>query len=308
MPSKPLVMNLAKLMVAAAWLDGKLDDAETDALKDLMFTLPDMTANDWTVLSMYVDSPVGGTETRQLLDDVVREIHSAEDKQFVAAAIKRVVEADGKVTEEEMELLEYISAAMHEKKSGFVAQLGEILSRAVKKRSDNYAAGVHREARIDDYIRNSIYFQLVSVLETAGIRMNLTDEQLRKLCLAAGMMARVAWVDESLTDEERHEMQHVLAENWGLTDNESALVAALSCSKIMKGLDYFRLSRSFYECTGEDERKNFLKSLFHIANSSGRTSHREIEEIRAIAGQLLLTHKDFIDAKLSIPDKDRGGL
>jgi uncharacterized tellurite resistance protein B-like protein len=54
-----------------------------------------------------------------------------------------------------------------------------------------------------------------------------------------------------------------------------------------------------------DERRNFIKCLFRIANASEKTSYDETEEIRKISTSLKLTHKDFIEAKLTIPDEDR---
>ena len=45
-----------------------------------------------------------------------------------------------------------------------------------------------------------------------------------------------------------------------------------------------------------------------MANASEKTSNKEIEEIRSIAASLKISHSDFIDAKLTIPDIDRNGL
>jgi hypothetical protein len=45
--------------------------------------------------------------------------------------------------------------------------------------------------------------------------------------------------------------------------------------------------------------------LFTIAVQDGQVSYDEIEEIRTIAYVLKLTHKQFIDAKLTIPREQR---
>ncbi|UCD33882.1 MAG: TerB family tellurite resistance protein, partial [Desulfobacterales bacterium] len=54
-----------------------------------------------------------------------------------------------------------------------------------------------------------------------------------------------------------------------------------------------------------DERKSFLQCLFNIANASDMTSFKEVEEIRRISEALKLSHKDFIEAKLTIPRQNR---
>ncbi|MFC1477539.1 TerB family tellurite resistance protein [candidate division KSB1 bacterium] len=308
MPSQQLVMNLSKLMIAAAWVDGNLDNEEVNALKDLLFNFPELTEREWTILNMYFDSPVSGEDASLLLEHVLDEIKTDDDKRFVIDSLTALVHADGRITSEEAEMLEDIKAAVEDRKTGFMSQFGGIMGGAVKKRRNGYRQGTQREDRIEDYIKNTIYFQLVSVVETAGMSIEIPEEQLRKLCLAAGLMARVACVDESLDDDEKLIIKDILHKEWGLPENESLLVSLLSCSKVIKGLDFFRLSRSFYESTTLEERKKFLRSLFLVANSSEKTSHKEIEEIRSIANHLLLEHKDFIDAKLSVSDGDRGGL
>ncbi len=73
-------------------------------------------------------------------------------------------------------------------------------------------------------------------------------------------------------------------------------------------LHYEYLARAFYEATTPAERTEFLKLLFRVANAAGKTSLKEIEEVRLIARELKLPHADFIEAKLTIPREDRHGL
>ena len=85
------------------------------------------------------------------------------------------------------------------------------------------------------------------------------------------------------------------------------MLVDISCDRMTKGLDYFRLSCSFFESTTHQERQEFLKTLFRIANAANKTSLDEIEEIRRISKSLKLFHQDFSDAKLTIPREDRHG-
>jgi uncharacterized tellurite resistance protein B-like protein len=66
--------------------------------------------------------------------------------------------------------------------------------------------------------------------------------------------------------------------------------------------------KRFNDFTTRTERKEFLHCLFAVANAADQTSFDEIEEIREIAKGLELSHQDFIDAKLTVPREDRGGL
>ena len=70
-------------------------------------------------------------------------------------------------------------------------------------------------------------------------------------------------------------------------------------------MDYYRLTRSFFEATDEDERLRFLDVLFAVAASDGQATFNEVEEIRTISSGLLLSHKQFIDAKMKLPPEKR---
>ncbi len=43
MANSPVIMALAKVMVAAAWADGDVSLDEVNSLKDLLFHLPEMS-------------------------------------------------------------------------------------------------------------------------------------------------------------------------------------------------------------------------------------------------------------------------
>jgi len=82
-------------------------------------------------------------------------------------------------------------------------------------------------------------------------------------------------------------------------------VAEIAFSELAKGMDYYRLSREFFKLTTEEERVRFLDVLFAVAAGDGGVSYLETEEIRAIANVQKLTHKQFIDAKLKVPEDKR---
>jgi len=56
MANENVIKAIAKVMIAAAWVDGEITNDEINSLKDLLFRLPDMTASDWAELDIYRDS------------------------------------------------------------------------------------------------------------------------------------------------------------------------------------------------------------------------------------------------------------
>lgn len=100
-------------------------------------------------------------------------------------------------------------------------------------------------------------------------------------------------------------MVAALQNNWDVSEVEATLVVEVAVSEISKSLDYYRLSREFFESTSFDERMRFLDVLFAVAAGDGHASYEETEEIRTIAMGLKFTHKQFINAKLKIPREQR---
>ena len=308
MPGREFIMDLAKLLIAAAWADGELQNEEINSLKDLLFNLEDVSGDEWSQLEIYMDSPVSSEEREELLWTVLEKIQSEEEKELVVTTLEKLFQADGVVTEEEKTVLEEIKQGVSGVNIGLLARLSKMIKATVTERGETYKSAAQRESQVDDYIENTIYYKLKSESEKKGIKIELPGQSVRKICLAAGLLTRISAVDAEISDDEKKTIKQVLSEEWDLSEQQAEIVTQISCDRTLQGLDYFRLSRGFFECTTLDERRNFIKCLFKIANASNKTSYDETEEIRRISNSLKLTHKDFIEAKLTIPDEERQAL
>ncbi len=307
MANKEFVLNLGKLMVAAAWADGQLEQKEINALKELLFQLPEISGEEWMKLEMYMESPVQEEERQELLMRVLNGITTKDDKALAVSTLEKLMHVDGVKKEAEAAVVETLRQDIEAKSTGLLAHIGNPLRRAIGSRTSHYGDG-GRESRLDDYIKNTVYYQLVSEMKERGFSFSLPEEEVRKVCFAAGLMARVAWVDNAFCEEEQNSISRALAEGWKLPEEEAQLIMEISHQRIMKGLDFVQLSKGFCSCTTVSERKAFLKGLFSIANAAGKTSSEEIEEIRSISKGLELGHQEFIEAKLTISREDRSGL
>ena len=305
MPEKEFIMDLARLLIAAAWVDGELRNEEINSLKDLLFNLENLSGRDWAQLEIYMDSPVGAEERDELLGRVLGQVRSEQDKELVIGTLERLFRADGVVSDEEQAVLEQVKGAVSDVSTGLLARLSRMMKGAVDRRSQSYQSATQRDNQLDDYIENTIYYRLKPEIERKGMKIDLPQDKIRQLCLAAGLLARISAVDSGISEKEKQTIKDTLSAEWGLSEPEAQIVTQISCETALRGLDYFRLTRGFFECTGIDERRSFIKCLFKIANASNKTSYDETEEIRRIAKSLKLTHKDFIDAKLTIPDEER---
>lgn len=305
MPKSDAIMALAKVMIATAWTDGSVTNEEMNSLKDLLFQLPEMTASDWAELDIYIESPVGEAERARLVADLQTSLKSSQDKELAITMIDELVSADGEISAEEQETVEQIKSAIRDANVGMLGSMGNFLGSSVNRRSKAVTNAPNRELYMDDYVKNKVFYNISRRLELEETAIEISEKELRRLSLAGGLMARVAYVDHEVQEDEFDSMVSAIQNNWELGDVEAALVAESAVSTITKGLDYYRLSRRFFESTTEDERVHFMDALFAVADADGRVSYEEIEEIRTIATVLKLTHKQFIDAKLKIPRERR---
>lgn len=302
MANSKVINALAKVMIAAAWADGSISNDEMNSLKDLLFQLPDMTASDWAELEIYIDSPVGEAERTRLVVELQDALQTPADKSLAVNAIDEMVHADGALSQEEEAVAREIIAAVEDVNVGVFGRMGRLL---VTSRSRAVQDAPNRELYLEDFEKNKIYFNISRRLELDHAEIDLPDRELRKLSLAGGLMARVAYVDRKIQEGEFESMVSAIQTHWKLSDIESALVAEVAVNEIGKDMDYYRLSRGFFENTNEQERVRFLDVLFAVADGDGFVSNAEIEEIRTIATVLKLTHRQFIEAKLKVPGQRR---
>ncbi len=302
-----LVLDLSKLVIAAAWADGKMCNDEKNALKDLLFHLDEVSGEDWAILSMYMESPVSEAEREVLLERVIGALRSGSDKEFALQTLEHLFQSDGGMCADEEKLMEELKGAISGASTHVFAGFGRALKGTLGKRSKAVADSVLRESASEDYIKNTLYYDLQRKQEATGAKLSKSEDELRKLCLATGLLARVAHVDNEIDADEQKAIKAILAEDWGLKREEAGLLTELACDRTSLGLDYFRLTNGYFENTEIKERRNFLVTLFKVANSSNKTDVEEMEEIRKIATSLKLHHSDFIAAKMTISSEDRGG-
>ncbi|MGC9335180.1 MAG: TerB family tellurite resistance protein [Anaerolineae bacterium] len=297
MPQERLIMTLAKVLIAAAWIDGDLSHDEVNSMKDLLWRLPQLSARDWASLQIYIDSPVGDAERARLVADLQDAIRTSRDQALILDALDEMMRADGEVTDEEERVASEIRAAVESVNVGLLSQL---IKAAAARRSQATASAPNREDFLDDYLRNRVYYAIRRRLDMGEAELDLGDEVLRTLSLAGGLMAQIAHVQPDVTDAQVRVMVEALRAYWHLTPEQAAFAAGVAISETASLMDPYRLARRFAEKCTYQERAEFLEVLFAVAAADGDASHDEIEEIRAITRSLKLSHEDFIAAKLKV--------
>ncbi|MEZ4517303.1 MAG: TerB family tellurite resistance protein [Chloroflexota bacterium] len=296
MAENDLIMTLGKVIIAAAWADGEITNDEVNCLKDLIYRLPDISARQWDELAIYMDSPISDAERARLVAELTEETRSADQRTLVLDTLNNMAVADGATSPQEEVIIDEVRNAVTSADTGIWGTFSRML---IGKRSEAVTTGPNREAQLDDFINNRVYYEMRRHLADANLDVALPDAELRRLGLMGGLMALVAEVSPDITEGEKAAMAAALHDRFDLTAEQAAYVTDLSLSPEVGNLDFYRLVRGFAEEYDLEERKRFLATLFAVAAADGMASFDEIEQLRIVAQGLKLTHEEFIEAKLT---------
>lgn len=311
MASGNLIVALAKVLIAAAWADGELDNEEVNIMKDLLFHLPRAsssngnsfyTATEWAEIEMYIDSPVPPEERARLIEDLRESLKTPEDRTMALDALDELIRADGIVSIEDDFVVAEIQAAINDVDFGFFGQMSRLLAGPRQRRSQALADAPNREKYLDDFIHNKVYYGVRRRLDLGeGVEIDIDDLRLRRLSAVGGLLARVAQVDLPVTEAEIVKIIELLEEFWQLSHAEAVFVAEVAVSEISPSMDTVRLVREIYSAVQPEQVSDFLNLLFAVALADGHVSNGEMDEIYEMSRSLGLAHRTFIDAKLKVP-------
>jgi uncharacterized tellurite resistance protein B-like protein len=129
-----------------------------------------------------------------------------------------------------------------------------------------------------------------------------SEEEIIKMTCLAGLLARVAYVDFELHDNEQSLMESALIERCGLETQTANKVSQIATEEVkeLAGLENHLYSDPLNDIMNNGQRYSIIECLFHLAASDGEVSNDESEEIRLINKALLLEHKHFIAARAKV--------
>lgn len=313
MSDRTLILALAKVIIAAAWADNQLTNEEQNCLKDLLYKLPEshesgnrhLNATEWARLEMYIESPVGESERGQLVEDLKSALRTTEDRELALAYLNNLIGADGIITEDEKAVVAEIRRALESVNLNIFGQFARVLRGPVERRKSAISKAPNREHFFDDFIRNKVYYAVQQRLAHENVKWELPESKLRRLSAIGGLMARVAHIDQTVTDSEFDAMVKRLEADLQVARDESLFIAQVAITSVSAEMDFVRLTRELASEITPQEGDQLLDLLFGIADADGEVSHEEIEEIYNISFNLNLSHRQFITAKTKIPAERR---
>lgn len=122
-------------------------------------------------------------------------------------------------------------------------------------------------------------------------------------CLS-GLLARVAYVDFTIHEDEQKHIESALRHWINLTEDEAKFTAKVAVDQMKKlsGLDTRKFCTPLVEILSVTERYHILEALFELAASDGTVENAETNEISFISKSLVLERKYFLAAKAKVKE------
>jgi len=133
---------------------------------------------------------------------------------------------------------------------------------------------------------------------------DMDPEEARYLSAFAYLLGRVAYADREVSPEEAEMMEKILIERGRLTAQQAVLIIEIARqqNRLLGHIDNFLVTREFNRLASLEQKKDLLACLYAIGASDHSVSNLEDNEIRMIAGELLLEHSDFIAIRSEFRD------
>ena len=127
----------------------------------------------------------------------------------------------------------------------------------------------------------------------------LDEQQAKYVASFAYILGRVAHADLDISLEETREMERVVQGMGGLLEEQTVLVVeiAKTQNRLFGSTENFLVTREFRRLASREQRVRLLNCLFAVSSSDQSISTVEDNEIRQVAKELGLDHRDFIAAR-----------
>lgn len=147
--------------------------------------------------------------------------------------------------------------------------------------------------------QDAAHSEVETVRKIARELDELDPDTARRVACFAYILGRVAFADLHISDEETMVMERVVTDTTSLPEQQAVLVVqmAKTHNQLFGGTENFLVTREFGRLASSDDKRALLECLYAVSAADASISVEEDNEIRKIASELGLEHRDFIIAR-----------
>jgi uncharacterized tellurite resistance protein B-like protein len=132
----------------------------------------------------------------------------------------------------------------------------------------------------------------------------LDPAEARYIAAFAYVLSRAARADLHISEMETRTMERIVIEHSGLPEEEAILVVQIAKTQnlLFGGTEDYIVTRVFNKIASREQKLALMDCLFAVAAAEGLISMAEDTEIRQIAREFKLEHRDFIAVRSNYRD------
>ena len=292
---------LGKILIAAAWVDGELNQQELNCLKSLILQFPDITFEDWRKLKIYLAYPICKAEQNAIAEQFSKQVYLTEHRKAAWESLLSVLRADGRINLEEKKFAEDIDEALAENSENFLRKLKFFFFQHSIKDSNPWNTEPNsRDRFIHEFFDNPVYFLFRKALLKKDFNVPYSKPELQKVCLYSSLLCWISKVDSQITMPELRVIRTILTETCGLSDELAKCIQEVSFAIDINDLQLSELVGSLRDVTTKVERNDLFFALTKLIIVDNHVSEKELECLRVVALYLEISEFVWVNALKSI--------
>lgn len=289
-------VSLGKILIAAAWVDGELNEEELECIKSIILRFPSISFEDWRKLKIYLAYPIGPAEQLALVEEFSEKVYLTKHRKQAWAALVEVLKADGMVNVEEKAFALEMNEAIKENSESFLRKLKFFLFKSRIEGEDPWPSPRKgRDKFIHEFFDNPVYFIFRKALLSEKLEIPHSKPELQKVCLFAAILCWLANIDAKITFHEIRTMRKILAEDCGLDDAIAKCILDVAFSIDVSELQLCELSAALADATDQAERNEMFEQLSRLVISDQVVQAEEVECLRTVALYLEIHENTWVE-------------
>jgi uncharacterized tellurite resistance protein B-like protein len=292
---KGLHIALGKTLIAAAWVDGELNNKELECLKSIVLQLPDITFEDWRKLKIYMAYPITTREQQSIVKNFSEKVFLQDHQKIAWKYLLQILNADGLVNVEEKAFAEELENALEESSSSFLRKIKFFLFQSrIENSAPWQSSQSDRDKFIHEFFDNPIYFIFRKAILKEDFEVPHTKPELQKICLLAAILCWFAKSDEKFTLDEEEFILKTLIKRCQLSEKLSKCILSVGKSIDVNDLQLSEVTSAYANSSTARERNELFSIISNLIMVDRSLNSNELEYLRTVALYLEISEKIWI--------------
>ncbi len=274
-----ILLSVGKVIIAIAWADGAIQEAEIKCLRALLSELPNIPSEYVEALESLLKRPIEPNEREIILDEFAHLVTHHKERNFAFYWLERIINAKGEHNPLEMEIYSAIN-------NRFLKHSLEHIDAPIS--NDNKVPRTTDERAIANI---EIAFNEARKFIPHDL---LSDALLRRMLMIGVLATRITLADYRIDETEIEQLKEFIRRQTGLDKKHAFQLACLILvHDIKEDVEVLALCKILKTNSSLEERNHWLDQLLRISQQDGIIVDNEMNQIINIAAALGVCQNHF---------------